>query len=75
MLKAKDTDCIKKMGFVKEDCDYVYRGKTDDGDLVKLFTIYAGSLYLRHAKTTYSSYLQLKCIYDWTKNNYIEWEE
>ena len=75
MLKAKDLESIKKMGFIKDDCDFIYRGKTEDGELVKLFTIYAGSLYLRNTKTSYSSTLQLKCIYDWTKAGYIEWEE
>ena len=75
MLKAKDLETIKKMGFVKDGCDYVYRGKTEDGELIKLFTIYVGSLYLRSAKTSYSNILQFKCIFDWTKNGYIEWEE
>ncbi len=75
MFKIKDPSYIKEMGFVQtEDKDFVYRGIVD-GSPKTLFTIYAGSLYLRHAKASYSSAAQFKCIYEWTKKNYIEWEE
>lgn len=76
MIKVKDKKYIEEMGFTKnEDHDYICRGKAEDGTLVKLFTIYAGSLYIRNAKTAYTNSLQLKLIYDWTKKDYIEWEE
>ena len=75
MLKVKDQSYIKQMGFKKnDDDDYVYRENVN-GSLTKLFTIYAGSLYIRHARTAYTSSNQIKCIYDWTKKGYIEWEE
>lgn len=74
MLKIKDQKYIAEMGFVKDEYDYVYR-EMIDGSPTKLFTVYAGSLYLRHAKTSYSSTNQLRCIYEWAKKDYIEWEE
>lgn len=75
MIKVKDLSYIKEMGFIQtEENDFVYR-EIVDGSPKTLFTIYAGSLYLRHAKTSYSNTQQFKCIYEWTKKNYIEWEE
>lgn len=75
MLKIKDEKYINEMGFYEtEDNDYVYREKIE-GELRRLFTIYAGSLYLRTAKTSYTSNAQLRCVYEWTKKDYIEWED
>lgn len=75
MLKVINKEYIREMGFKKtEENDFEYR-ELIDGEPRKLFTIYAGSLYIRHAKTAYSSQNQLRCIYEWTKKNYIEWED
>ena len=74
MFKIVDMEKLGEMGFVKKNADYVYYAKVD-GAQIKIFTVYAGSQYLRFSKTGYTSETQLKCIYDWAKGNYIEWEE
>lgn len=74
MLKVKDIKKLEEMGFKKDGCDYVYR-YNDDGSIRTCFTIYAGSPYIRFSKTVYVTVEQLRCIYEWTKNNYIEWED
>lgn len=74
MFRITDLSKLEEMGFKKDEYDYVYREKVD-GTMVKYFTVYAGSPYLRYTKTAYSSPGQLKCIYEWTKKNYIIWEE
>lgn len=74
MFKIMDLSKLEEMGFKKDGFDYVYR-ETVDGVMKTLFTVYAGSSYLRYSKTSYSSLGQLRCIYEWTKKNYILWEE
>ena len=74
MIKVTDISKLEEMGFVKEGFDYVYRCSAD-GTIKTCFTIYAGSSYLRYAKTAYVTMEQLHCIYEWTRKNYIEWEE
>ena len=74
MFKITDITKLEEMGFKKNNCDYVYR-YNDDGSIKTCFTVYAGSLYLRYSRTSYVSGEQLKCIYEWTKKNYIEWKE
>lgn len=74
VFRILDLSKLEEMGFKKEDYDYVYREKVD-GAMRTLFTVYAGSQYLRYSKTSYVCTTQLKCIYEWTKKNYILWEE
>ena len=74
MFKVLDTAKLEEMGFKKDGCDYVYR-YNDEGSIRTCFTVYAGSPYLRFGKTVYVITEQLKCIYEWTKKNYIEWED
>lgn len=74
MFKITDITKLEEMGFKKNNCDYVYR-YNDDGSIKTCFTVYAGSPYLRYSRTSYVSGEQLKCIYEWTRKNYIEWEE
>lgn len=72
MFKIVDIKNIEKMGFVKVDVDYFYSAVVEEVRKT-LFTVYAGSNYIRFSKTSYGVTEQLKCIYDWTKNGYIEW--
>ena len=75
MFIVTDEKYLKEMGFKEnEDGDYVCKGIVG-GTAKRLFTIYAGSLCIRHAKSSYVSTEQLRCIYNWTKNGYIKWEE
>lgn len=74
MLKVIDTTKLEEMGFKKDGCDYVYR-YNDNGSIRTCFTVYAGSPYIRYSKTVYVTVEQLHCIYEWTRKNYIEWEE
>lgn len=75
MFKVLDVTKLEEMGFVKDGKDYVYKSTTEEGMIRKLFSVYAGSTYLRYAKTVYVTSEQLRLIYEWTKKNYIEWEE
>lgn len=73
MLKLCDGIEPRDVGFVKNlDGDWVYR-VTERGEMRKLFTIYYGSQYIRFSKSAYISEIQCKLIYDWTKQNKIEW--
>jgi len=75
MFIITDEKYLKEMGFKKnEDGDYIYKSVIN-GSMKKLFTVYAGSLCMRYGKGTYASTEQLKCIYNWTKKDYIKWEE
>lgn len=75
MFKIKDTSNLREMGFKKnDDGDYVIR-KSIDGSLRTLFTVYMGSEYLRFSRTSYVALDALHLIYEWTKKNYIEWED
>lgn len=74
MLKVVNPDYIPKMGFTKMGHDWI-RYVIIEGEKKLVFTIYAGSLYLRFSKTSYVSEEQLRLIYDWTKAGYIEWED
>ena len=74
MFKIVDFDKLTDMGFIKDGFDYVYKTNID-GSLVKIFTVYAGSPYLRYSKTSYVSHQQLYCIYKWTMEKLIEWED
>lgn len=65
----------EQLGFAKHDIDYVYRGKNSLGGVATLFTIYKGSPYIRCARTGYVLEEQLKLVYQWTKSDYIMWEE
>lgn len=74
MLRLKDDINPIKLGFECKDHDYVYYVKIDG--IKKLgFTIYKGSPYIRYSKTAYIVDEQLKCIYEWVKNDYVEWED
>lgn len=76
MFKVKSKEFIREMGFVKNDVDYVIRGKNVNGGICTLFTIYKGSPYIRFARMTQGqTEEQLKLIHEWTKKDYIEWEE
>lgn len=75
MFKLKNEKYIENMGFVKNGVDYVYRGKNALGGVATLFTIYKGSPYIRSMKTGYVLEEQLHLIYEWTKEDYIEWED
>lgn len=74
MFKLKNNVKPETLGFEKKDFDYIRYTNVDD---VKksCFVIYGGSPYIRHSKTSYISEEQLKMIYDWTKKDYIEWED
>lgn len=74
MLKVIDPSYIAKMGFVKSGYDWVCY-LLIDGDKKLVFTIYAGSPYLRFSKTAYIAEEQLRLVYEWTKAGYIEWED
>ena len=73
MFKIKEGFSPKDLGFVKKDCDYVYYGEVDGLKKV-VFTVYMGASYLRYSKTAYVTEEQLKLIYDWAKQDLIEWE-
>ena len=75
MFKLKSKNILKEMGFKQSGCDWVCKGKTDKGTICTLFTVYAGSSYIRYARTGYICDSQLKLIYEWTKKDYIEWED
>ena len=75
MFKLKKDEYKKEMGFVTSDIDYVYRGKNATGGVATLFTIYKGSPYIRTMRTGYVLEQQLYLIYEWTKKDYIEWED
>lgn len=75
MFKLKTGVTPVELGFTKHDIDYVYRGKNSQGGVATLFTIYKGSSYIRCMKTGYVLEEQLKLIYEWTKSDYIQWEE
>lgn len=75
MFKLKNEKYIENMGFIKNGVDYVYRGKNSLGGVVTLFTVYKGSPYIRSMKTGYVLEEQLRLIYEWTKKDYIEWED
>ncbi len=74
MLKIKSNDYLSKMGFKKKDSDYVIQ-KNIDGVNRILFKVYTGSPYIRISRTGYVSEEQLKLIYDWSKYDFIEWED
>ena len=75
MFKIKDTSTLRDMGFKKDDNgDYVVR-KSIDGTVRTIFTVYIGSNYLRFPRTAYIAQEALHCIHEWTKKNYIEWED
>jgi hypothetical protein len=74
MFKVIDLKKLSEMGFRRDGRDYTYRGMIDGAPRV-LFTIYAGSPYIRSSKSSYAAEEQFKCIYEWTKNGYIEWED
>lgn len=69
MFKIKDMSKIKDMGFICSGEDYVCRENHKT-----IFTIYKGSPYLRYSKSAYICDAQMKKIYDWSKEDYIEWE-
>jgi len=77
MIKVKSNEYLKDMGFVPKNNkgDYVFYGVGDDDTKRKLFTVYAGSPYIRYSTTSYVMEVQLKCVYDWAKKDYIEWED
>lgn len=62
------------LGFESKDFDYVKYGDVD-GVKRTMFTIYKGSPYLRYSKASYVVEEQLKLIHDWSKSDYIEWED
>ena len=74
MFKIKDGIKPLDLGFVKKDFDYVYYGDVE-GVKRMLFTVYMGASYIRYSKTSYVTEEQLKLIYEWTKNDLIEWED
>lgn len=75
MFKVKDTSTLREMGFRKDDNgDYVIR-KNVDGTLRTIFTVYLGSTYLRFPRASYIAQEALRCIHEWTKKDYIEWED
>lgn len=73
MLKIKGTITPEELGFEKKNVDYVMYVVGDDGIKKTGFTIYMGSPYIRYSKTAYISETQLKVIYEWIKNDWIEW--
>lgn len=74
MLKVLDMKTINDMGFTRDGPDYVCT-EIIDGERKVLFRIYAGSPYIRHAKTAATSEYQLKKVYEWTINKQIVWED
>lgn len=72
MLRVIDEKYITQMGFMKNGHDWVYITNVD-GDKRTCFTIYAGSTYIRYAKTSYVNEEQLRLVHEWTKLGYIEW--
>lgn len=74
MLKVLDMKTINDMGFTRDGPDYVCT-EIIDGERKVLFRIYAGSPYIRHAKTAATSERQLKKVYNWTINEQIVWED
>ncbi len=74
MFKIKDKKYLEEMGFVLKGADWVFVKELEDRYAV-LFTVYKGSPYIRCYKTSTVVEHQLKCIYDWTKKDYIEWED
>lgn len=74
MFKLKEGYKPQDIGFKRKDMDWIYQ-KTVEGTARVLFKIYLGSPYLRSSKTGYVLEEQLKLIYDWTKADYIEWED
>lgn len=74
MLKVLDMKTISDMGFTRDGPDYVCT-EIIDGERKVLFRIYAGSPYIRHAKTAATSEYQLKKVYEWTINKQIVWED
>ena len=73
MFKIKNDIKPIDLGFERKNCDYVFYVKGDDGIKRTGFTIYMGSPYIRYSKTAYVSDVQLKAIYDWIKQDAIEW--
>lgn len=73
MFKIKNMKYINEMGFIRNGDDYIIR-KMIEGNPRILFTIYAGSSYIRQSRSSYTSTEQLRLIYEWTKADYIEWE-
>ena len=75
MFKLKDQTALRDMGFKKDDNgDYVVR-KSIEGSMRTIFTIYMGSDYIRFPRTSYIAQEALHCIHEWTKKDYIEWED
>ena len=74
MLKVLDMKKLSDMGFTRDGPDYVCT-EIVDGERKVLFRIYAGSPYIRHAKTAATSEYQLKKVYEWTINKQIVWED
>ena len=74
MFKLKDGISPLDLGFESKDIDYCKYVEVD-GTIRTCFTIYKGSPYVRYSKTSYVCEEQLKLIYEWTKLDYIEWEE
>ena len=75
MFVIKDAVKPGDLGFVKKGCDYVAYINDIDGVKKVGFTIYMGSKYIRYSKTAYICDAQMKQIYEWTKNDLIEWAE
>ena len=73
MFRLKENISPEDLGFEKKSFDYVKYVVGDDGIKKTGFTIYMGSPYIRYSKTAYISDSQLKIMYYWIKNNYIEW--
>lgn len=74
MLKVLDMTKISEMGFVREGPDFVCSEIIEDERRV-LFRIYAGSPYIRHAKTAAANEHQLKKVYEWAISKQIIWED
>lgn len=77
MFKVKAKEDLEKMGFTRkgDTRDYICVGTDEFGDKKVLFKVYFGSPYIRCSASTYASEGQLKLIHEWTKENYIEWED
>lgn len=73
MFKLKENISPEDLGFEKKNFDYVCYVLSDDGVKRTGFTIYMGSPYIRYSKTSYISDGQLKAMYNWIKNDYIDW--
>lgn len=72
MFKLKDGVKPTDLGFEKKDMDYVYYIKIERANRM-LFKIYCGSPYIRCSKASYVCDEQLRLIYEWTKEDVIEW--